>query len=131
MIYWKQRGTIKWVKFGERNTKFFHTYASIKHSKNAITSLQDSNGQFFFDHDSKADLFWKACKARLGCSEFNFINFDSNILLFTLQLWKQTNALAQSDVRFTLVPASLLLDSLPKQLGQVKTLDSKRVFLFV
>ena len=28
-IYWKQRGTIKWVKFVDEGTKFFHAGATM------------------------------------------------------------------------------------------------------
>jgi hypothetical protein len=38
-IYWKQRGKINWVKFGDECTKFFHANASSRHTKNYITSL--------------------------------------------------------------------------------------------
>jgi hypothetical protein len=44
-IYWKQRGVVKWVKFGDEGTKFFHANATIKHKRNFITSLIDDNGQ--------------------------------------------------------------------------------------
>ena len=33
-IYWKQRGKVKGVKFGDKNTKFFHTRASINYRNN-------------------------------------------------------------------------------------------------
>lgn len=35
-IYWKQRGKIKGVKFGDENTQFFHAKASINHRQNHI-----------------------------------------------------------------------------------------------
>jgi hypothetical protein len=30
-IYWKQRGTINWVKLGDAGTSFFHANATIRH----------------------------------------------------------------------------------------------------
>jgi len=33
--------TIKWVKFGDESTKFFHANVTISHRKNLITSLAD------------------------------------------------------------------------------------------
>lgn len=41
-LYWRQRGTIKWVKLCDENTKFFHAHASIRHRRNLITSLVDN-----------------------------------------------------------------------------------------
>lgn len=41
-IYWKHRGTIKWVKFGDEDTKFFHANATIKLWKSLINSLLDT-----------------------------------------------------------------------------------------
>jgi hypothetical protein len=49
-------GEIKWAKLGDENTKFFHANATIKHSKNCIRALQDSNGIERFQHDEKVVL---------------------------------------------------------------------------
>ena len=35
-IYWKQRNTVRWVKFGDENSSFFHTMATIAHKRNFI-----------------------------------------------------------------------------------------------
>jgi hypothetical protein len=43
-LYWKQRGTIKWVTSGDARKKFFHANATIRHRQNLITSLEDDNG---------------------------------------------------------------------------------------
>jgi hypothetical protein len=80
-IYWKQRGVVKWVRFGDEGTKFFHANATIKHRKNFITSLIDDNGQELFDHASKADLLWSAYKERLGSSDPIAMQFDLGALL--------------------------------------------------
>lgn len=45
-IYWKQRGDIKWVKFGDASTKFFHARATIQHRRNSITCLQMNQGRY-------------------------------------------------------------------------------------
>ena len=34
-IYWKQRGTIRWVTCGDARTNFFHANATIRHRKKA------------------------------------------------------------------------------------------------
>lgn len=80
-IYWKQRSTIKWVKFADAITKFFHVRATINHSVNHVMSLQDENGQMVYDHDKKATMLWVAYKERLGTTEYSEMLFDLSSLL--------------------------------------------------
>jgi hypothetical protein len=75
-IYWKQRGSIKWVKFGDECTRFFHANASIKHSRNTISILRDESGKDLADHDEKAHFIWSSFKERLGISEFSGLNSE-------------------------------------------------------
>jgi hypothetical protein len=75
-IYWKQRDTVKWVKFGDECTKFFHANASIKHSRNTISILRDDTGKELAEHEEKAQFIWSSFKERLGISEFSDLNFD-------------------------------------------------------
>jgi len=37
--YWKKRYTIRWTKFGDESTKFFHAAATERYRINTITSL--------------------------------------------------------------------------------------------
>jgi hypothetical protein len=37
--YWKKRCTIRWTKFGDENTKFFHSIATELHRRNSIAYL--------------------------------------------------------------------------------------------
>ena len=39
-IYWAQNSRIQWLKEGDRNSKFFHTFASLRRNKNNISSLE-------------------------------------------------------------------------------------------
>jgi hypothetical protein len=77
-IYWKQRGTIKWVKLGDEWTKIFHANATIKHRRNLISSLKDPNGVLQSNFHIKAHIIWEAFKDRLGTS-------DSPTMLFNLE----------------------------------------------
>jgi hypothetical protein len=54
IIYWKQRGSIKWAKLGDENTKFFHANAIVRHNRNTIRSLNDSNDLDHYNHEEKA-----------------------------------------------------------------------------
>ncbi|XP_074293374.1 uncharacterized protein LOC141620388 [Silene latifolia] len=42
--YWRQRSRALWLRDGDRNTKFFHTRAGERRSKNNISALVDDNG---------------------------------------------------------------------------------------
>jgi len=75
-LYWKQRGTIKWVTLGDALTKFFHANATIKYRRNLITMLEDDTGSSIVHHQAKADLIWTAFKQRLGVSRFSGMNLD-------------------------------------------------------
>lgn len=80
-IYWKQRGTIRWVTKGDAGIKFFHANATIKHRKNLITCLEDSLGNLHSAHQTKANILWEAYKDRLGQSEFALMLLDLDSLL--------------------------------------------------
>jgi hypothetical protein len=80
-VYWKQRGTVKWVRFGDEDTKFFHANATIRQRRNLITSLKDSSGLSHTDHNSKANILWEAFKERLGTSDSPEMSFNLEQLL--------------------------------------------------
>lgn len=65
---WKQRATIKWVKFGDENTKFFHAHATLKFRRNHVQKFKDNSGNDKFGHSKKALILWDSYKERLGTS---------------------------------------------------------------
>jgi ribonuclease HI len=44
-IHWFQRARANWLRQGDRNTSFFHNFATKRRKKNTIKSLIDENGQ--------------------------------------------------------------------------------------
>jgi predicted oxidoreductase (fatty acid repression mutant protein) len=50
-VYWKQRGSIKWVTSGDACIIFFHDNATIRHRQNLIATLQDENGNEIQGHE--------------------------------------------------------------------------------
>jgi len=80
-IYWRQRGTIKWVQLGDENTKLFHANATIRYRRNSIPCLIDSSGAPIFNHNAKAELIWNEFKERLGSTSGAEMAFNLNNLL--------------------------------------------------
>jgi hypothetical protein len=67
--YWKKRCTIRWTKFGDENTKLFHSIATEIHRKNSISSLQAPDGTCVTEHSDKEKIIYETYKQRLGtCS---------------------------------------------------------------
>ncbi|CAL1358631.1 unnamed protein product [Linum trigynum] len=46
---WFQRARENWVKFGERNTSYFHHQVNIRRRRNKIEALRDANGTWIDD----------------------------------------------------------------------------------
>jgi hypothetical protein len=84
-IYWMQWGRIKWDTLGDENTKFFHANATIRHNKNSIMALKDSNGHDKSKHEDKASIFWDSYKERLGTKEFTQMHFDLRTLVHNVE----------------------------------------------
>ncbi|CAH9104521.1 unnamed protein product [Cuscuta europaea] len=62
--FWKQKENIKWLKDGDANTKFFHSFLKVKHRKQGISSITICHGQIV---TSLPDIFEAA------------VNFFSNL----------------------------------------------------
>uniref|UniRef100_A0A803Q8N7 Uncharacterized protein n=1 Tax=Cannabis sativa TaxID=3483 RepID=A0A803Q8N7_CANSA len=55
-IYWKQRARVRWLKAGDRNTKFFHKHASSRRKSNKIKYLKNDEGVVVNTSEGIADL---------------------------------------------------------------------------
>ncbi|XP_071676641.1 uncharacterized protein [Lolium perenne] len=42
-VHWMQRSRANWLQYGDRNTNFFHQYASARRKKNLIKKLKNNN----------------------------------------------------------------------------------------
>lgn len=43
-MLWIQKSRVEWLKFGDSNTRFFHTFTVIRRRRNKIHSLLDNKG---------------------------------------------------------------------------------------
>jgi len=111
-IYWKQRGTIKWVKFGDEGSKFFHANATIRSRKNLITTLQDNDGNPTSLHSDKAAILWEAFKDRLSTSEIQGMHLNLEELLIS------SNQLDFLEEPFTQAEIDQVVQNLPTDKSQ-------------
>ena len=50
---WHQRSRVQWMMLGDRNTRYFHSKASDRKRKNAISRIMDENGNW---HETKEGI---------------------------------------------------------------------------
>lgn len=81
--YRRQRYTVRWVKFGDKPTKFFMASAAKRYRMNTITSIQDGDGREITDHAEKAVVLWNTYKDRMGKSLNPVMLFDLNEMIHT------------------------------------------------
>jgi hypothetical protein len=48
-VKWVQRSRANWMKYGDRNTNFFHNFASARKKKNLIKKLKSESGDWIED----------------------------------------------------------------------------------
>lgn len=85
-VYWKQRNTARWVKFGNENTGLFQAMATYSYRRKYITNLSLEDGSVVSDHEQKAMALWISYKERLGVSEFSAMAYDLASLLHVVDL---------------------------------------------
>lgn len=85
-IYWKQRSTVRWVKFGVENSSLFHAMATISFRRNYIASLLLDDCTCVHDHSLKAGVLFTSFNDRLGRSDFHETLFDLSNLIQSVDL---------------------------------------------
>jgi len=79
--YWKKRYTVRWTKFGDESTKFFHAAATERYRHNTITSLETEDGRQITEHFEKAALLLEAYKKRMGMTTNPIMQIDLENLI--------------------------------------------------
>ncbi|XP_061349456.1 uncharacterized protein LOC133294726 [Gastrolobium bilobum] len=55
-LTWFQRSRSQWLKYGDRNTRFFHSSTVARRRHNRILTLKDENGTWIADPDSLVNM---------------------------------------------------------------------------
>ena len=58
----EKRCTIRYIKVGGENTKFFHAMATERHRRNSIASLKLPDGSVATDHSQMESIIWNCFK---------------------------------------------------------------------
>lgn len=44
--YWGQRSRVKWLNYGDKNSKFFHASTVQRRDRNKLVRIKDKNGEW-------------------------------------------------------------------------------------
>ena len=77
-LHRRKRCTIRYIKVGEENSKFFQAMATERYRKNSIASLLLSDGSVTSNHEEMAKEFLTSFQSRMGTVKS--ISLDANIL---------------------------------------------------
>ncbi|GMJ03875.1 hypothetical protein HRI_004056700 [Hibiscus trionum] len=55
-IYWEQRAHVNWLQHGDRNTTFFHKWATFRQKKNIVRKLRRDSGSWEDDEAAMANM---------------------------------------------------------------------------
>jgi len=72
-LHWYQRSKEKWIKCGDKNTKYFHAQTIIRRKRNRIHGLHLPNGIWCIDDDLLKDEVQRYFK-QLFCSTLQQTN---------------------------------------------------------
>lgn len=75
---WRQRSRYKWLQLGDKNTRFFHAYASARMRRNMVQSLLH-NGVLHTNIRGIKGVFLEHMKSALG-QDGEVLEFDPSIL---------------------------------------------------
>ncbi|GMI87724.1 hypothetical protein HRI_002441700 [Hibiscus trionum] len=75
-VYWEQRARANWLRNGDRNTAFFHRFASGRRRKNRIKQIVNSSGATISDNEGillTASEYFQTLFTSQGCNNMEAI----------------------------------------------------------
>ena len=81
----EKRCTVRWEKFGDENTKNFHSIATDRYRRNSIAQLSLPDGTQVSSHSDKEKVIYEAFKERLGTCHNPIMGFDLATLIHPVE----------------------------------------------
>lgn len=75
-LQWQQRFRANWLRYGDRNTKYFHSFDNYRRKLNTIKALWDGNGNLKEEELDKLNIavhYFKDIFASSGCTDVDEI----------------------------------------------------------
>lgn len=69
-LSWYHKSRCKWLKWGDKNSRFFHTTASVRKRRNTIESLKNDNGDWISNQEGLKRLAWDYYKELFNGERF-------------------------------------------------------------
>lgn len=76
-LYWKQRSREEWLKWGDRNTRWFHKKASMRKQRNSIFGIKDSNGSWKEHPEDVQSVFVNYFTELFSSSNPSYVNIEN------------------------------------------------------
>ncbi|KAL8093788.1 hypothetical protein AgCh_035608 [Apium graveolens] len=77
-IFWSQRSKQLWLQVGDKNTHFFHVYASERRRSNSIQKLHNSEGEWVEWHNGLKVLITRSVERGNGGSALFQMHLDKS-----------------------------------------------------
>jgi hypothetical protein len=76
-VFWYQKSQVSWLKFGDRNTRSFHTTTFVRRRKSRAVALKKSDGTWCDDQNQLKDMAVDYLK--LLYTDTNVAELDSSL----------------------------------------------------
>ncbi|KAL5554664.1 hypothetical protein UlMin_042065 [Ulmus minor] len=95
--YWRQRSKDTWLKYGDKNSKFFHQKASARKSKNFIIGLIDNNEKWCDKEEDMAHIIESYFETLFSSSSPSSVDFDRVLDTIERKVTPQLNDQLEQD----------------------------------